>query len=365
MTLKFGLISLGSKSSNMILEEAKNIFDEADLIDIRKIEIKIDKKTTVLYNGEPLKQYDCLLMRGSYKYATLLYGLTEIYKNKCFIPIDATAHVLAHNKFMTHLNFSSDKNLKMPGTYYAAKITETKEFLKTLNYPIILKFPSGTHGKGVIFAESASSAISMIDALDVFKQPVIIQDYIDIKSDIRIIVAGDKIIGSMKRIAKGDDIRANAHQGGDAEPFIVTPTIKQMSIEAAKKIKANICAVDIIESDYGPLILEVNTSPGLQKITEVTKKNIAKEMAQYLFEETEKFKAKEDKVQTRDVMTSIGIKEIGSRDFEAELKVNANRIIVPDFAYKMSKFQEGEDVTIRVSEHKIEIIRNNSDSSGF
>jgi len=77
----------------------------------------------------------------------------------------------------------------------------------------------------------------MVDALDVFKQPVIIQDYVNINSDIRVIVAGDKIIGSMKRIAKKDDIRANAHQGGDAQPFVVTPTIKHMSIEAAKKSK--------------------------------------------------------------------------------------------------------------------------------
>jgi len=357
MVKKFGLISLGSRSSKMIFEEAGKLFDEADLIDIRKIEIRIDKKTTVLYDGEPLKDYDCLLMRGSYKYSSLLYGLSEIYKDKCFIPLDSNSHILAHNKFMTHLNFSSEKNLTMPNSYFAAKISESKEFLKTLNYPIILKFPSGTHGKGVIFAESASSAISMIDALDVFKQPVIIQDYINVKSDIRVIVAGNRVIGAMRRIAKSGDIRANVHQGGDAEPFIVTPTIKSMAIQAAKKLKAGICAVDLIESDYGPLILEVNTSPGLQKITEVTKKNIAKEMAKYLFDETSKVLESKSKVETRDVMSGLGIEEIGARDFEAELKVNTNRIIVPDFAYKMSNFTSGENVIYRVSKNKIEIIR--------
>lgn len=355
--LKFGLISLGSVSSKMILDEAAKVFDRADLIDLRKVEIKIDKKTTVLYNGEPLEDYDCLYMRGSFKYANLLYGLTEVYKDKCFIPIDSNAHIIAHNKFMTHLLFSQDKNLKMPGTYYAAKITETKEFLKTLNYPIILKFPSGTHGKGVIFAESSASAISMIDALDIFKQPVLIQDYINIRSDIRIIVAGDKIIGSMKRIANSGDIRANAHQGGNAEPFIVTPTIKMMALEAAKKVKANICAIDIIESDYGPLILEVNTSPGLQKITQVTKKNIAGEMAKYLYDETYKLRSQKDKLRTRDVMGSVGIEEIGTRDFEAELVVKNGKILLPEFAYKMSEFKEGEDVTYRISKDKIEILK--------
>lgn len=357
LKLKFGLISLGSLSSKMILDEAAKLFDKADLIDLTKIEFKVDKKTTVLYNGEPLKDYDCLYMRGSFRYANLLYGLSEFYKDKCFLPIEANAHIIAHNKFMTHLLFSQDKNLKMPGTYYAAKISETKEFLKTLNYPIILKFPSGTHGKGVIFTESASSAISMVDALDVFKQPVLIQDYINIKSDIRVIVAGNKIIGSMRRISKQGDIRANAHQGGSAEPFIVTSEIKIMSLEAAKKIKANICAIDIIESDYGPLILEVNTSPGLQKITEVTKKNIAQEIAKYLFEETTKLRSQKDKLKTKDMMGQIGIEEIGTRDFQAELLIKNNKIIVPEFAYKMSEFKEGEDVIYKISKNKIEIIR--------
>lgn len=358
MGLKFGLISLGSVSSKMLLEEAKNYFEIADHIDLRKIEIKLDTKTTVLYDGEPLKEYDCLYMKGSYRYSTLLYGLSEVFKDKCFVPLDSNSHIIAHNKFMTQLFFAKNKNLKMPGTYFAAKVSETKQFLKTLNYPMILKFPTGTHGKGVIFTESYQSASSMIDALDIFKQPAIIQDYIDIRSDIRVIVAGDKIIGSMRRIAKDGEIRANAHQGGNAEPYVVTTQIKSMCLEAAKMIKAGICAVDIIESDYGPLILEINTSPGLQKITEVTKKNIAKEMAKYLFEETERLKEGKDKVRTKDMMSDLGVAEIGSRDIETELMIRNNKIVLPEFAYKLSKFMEGEDVIIRISNEKIEIIKN-------
>ena len=249
----------------------------------------------------------------------------------------------------------------MPSTYFAAKISETKAFLRTLNYPMILKFPSGTHGKGVIFTESYSSASSMVDALDIFKQPVIVQDYINIKSDIRVIVAGEKIIGSMRRIAQNDEIRANAHMGGNAEPFIVTPEIKAMAINASKRVGAKICAVDIIESELGPLILEINTSPGLQKITETTKKDIAGEMAKYLYEETLKVKEGKDKVTTRDMMGEMGISEIGSRDIESELNVRNNKIVLPEFAYKMSGFHEGEDVIIRVSKDKIELIRQHSD----
>lgn len=357
MGLKLGIISLGSKSSKMILEEAGEFFETVDQIDLRKIEVKIDKKTTVLYDGEPLREYDCLYMRGSYKYSTLLYAISEEFKHKCYIPLDPNSHIVAHNKFMTHLKLSQEAFLKMPSTYFTAKISETKSFLKTLTYPIILKFPSGTHGKGVIFAESYSSASSMVDALDVFNQPVIIQDYVNINSDIRVIVAGDKIVGSMRRIAQRDEVRSNAHMGGSAEPYLVTPEIKRMSITAAKKIKADICAVDIIESDYGPQILEVNTSPGLQKIQEVTKKNIAREIAQFLFEETTKKRELKDKDTSKELVSSMGIEEIGSRDFEAEIKINSGRIILPEFASKQAEFYSGENVVIRTSKDKIEIIK--------
>lgn len=354
---KFGLISLGSKSSKMILDEAAKLFDEANHIDIRKIEIKMDKTTEVLYDGAPLEQYDCLFMRGSFRYANLLFALSEIYKDKCFVPIDANAHVIAHNKFMTQLVLSSKKFLHMPSTYYTAKLTETKQFLKTLNYPIILKFPTGTHGKGVVFSESYSSAASMIDALDVFDQPVLIQEYINIKSDIRVIVAGDKIAGAMKRTASADEVRANAHQGGDAEPFVVTTEIKNMSLEAAKMLNAKICAVDIIESDYGPLILEVNTSPGLQKITEVTKKNIAADIAKYLYEETVKIKTSKDKKVARDIMGKIGVEEIGERELRGEVKIRNNKIILPEFVYDLAKLNDEEEVTFKVKDGKIEIIK--------
>ena len=357
--LKFGLISMQSGSSQMLIEEAQKVFGQADLIDIRKVEIKINnRETEVLYDGKKLQKYDCLYLKSSHRYAELMFGLTEIFGNDTFIPLTAQSHLVAHNKFLTHLSYAQNKFLKMPDTYYAAKISETKNFLQTLNYPVILKFPSGTHGKGVIFTESEKSAKSMVDALDVFKQPLIVQDYINIESDIRVIVAGSKVVGSMRRIAKKGEARANAHQGGEAEPFVVTPEIRQMCLEAANKIGAKICAVDIIESDYGPLILEVNTSPGLQKITEVTKKNIAGEIIKYLHEETSKIRQSKDKIQTRDVMGSIGVEEIGERDFEAELKIRTGRIVLPEFVTKMTHFKDDEEVTIKVSEDKIEIIKN-------
>ncbi len=351
--MKFGIIGLGSKSTMMILKEAENYFSVVKFMDIRKIEIKLNSKINILYNGKPIEKFDCLYLKGSYRYSTLLYALTELLKNETYIPIDSNAHIIAHNKFLTHLLYSQESDIKMPMTYYAPRITETKEFLKTLNYPIIMKFPSGTHGKGVIYTESYSSASSMIDALDIFKQPVLVQDYIEIKSDIRAIVAGDKVVACMRRKSQDLEIRANAHQGGTAVPYKPTTEIKKISINVAKKLKAEVCAVDLIESDYGPLVLEVNTSPGLQKITEVTKINVADEIVSFLYKKTKSLRSKKDKKTSNKVMNNLGISNIGESDFETELRIVNNKIVLPEFATNFSKFSNKDNVIFRIKENEI------------
>jgi len=252
----------------------------------------------------------------------------------------------------------------MPMTYYAPKISETKKFLKTLNYPIILKFPSGTHGKGVIFTESFASASSMIDALDVFKQPVLIQDYINIKSDIRVIVVGNDIVASMKRTSPNEEVRANIHNGGTATPYKPSSEIKNMAISAAKIIGAEICAVDIIDSDYGPLILEINTSPGLQMITEVSKVNVAKEIVNYLFKKANERTSNITKNTSDKVIKDLGINKMDenkTNEFEVEAKVINNKIILPEFVTKISKIKKEETITIKIKDGEIKINKINED----
>jgi hypothetical protein len=161
----------------------------------------------------------------------------------------------------------------------------------------------------------------------------------------------------MRRIAKNQEVRANAHLGAEGEPFVPTPEIKRLALEAAEKVKAYICAVDIIESEMGPLILEINTSPGLQKITEVTKKNIAKEIAEFLYEETKKFREQKNKVLTPKVLEETKVENIALTDIQMQLNVKNGKILLPEFALQLSKFGETEEVVFKVTEGKIEITR--------
>src|SRR3989338_8295034 len=216
--MKAAVMSLGSKSSLMILEEMKKYFDSVDKIDLRDVEVNLGVgKLDVLYEGRQLPQYSCIYARGSFRYATLLRSVTRTLQRSSYMPIKAETFTLGHDKLLTHLALQHF-NIPMPATYFASSTRAAKKILNEMSYPIVLKFPHGTGGKGVMFAESYAAASSMLDALIVLKQPFLIKEYVETGGvDVRAIVVGDKVVASMKRKAVKGELRANIHAGGTGE----------------------------------------------------------------------------------------------------------------------------------------------------
>ena len=139
-------------------------FEEVDDIDIRKIEINISGRAAeILYEGKPLKEYDCVYVKGSFRFAQLLQTLTSLLEKKCYMPISADAFTIAHDKLLTHLELQKS-NIPMPKTYVSATVDAAKKILEKINFPVMMKFPHGTGGKGVMFADSYASASSLLDA---------------------------------------------------------------------------------------------------------------------------------------------------------------------------------------------------------
>ena len=172
--MKAAVISGGSVSSKMISEAMRKYFEEVDELNIRELDVSLGgKEPEVLYKGKAIKDYDCVYVRGSYKYANLLRSITTILGPKCYMPLRAGALTSGHSKLLTHLKFQVS-NIPMPKTYIASTAKAAKNVLKKLTYPIIMKLPSGTHGKGVMYAESIESASSMVDALALLNQPFIL-----------------------------------------------------------------------------------------------------------------------------------------------------------------------------------------------
>ncbi len=342
------IISLGSGSSMMTLNEMEKYFDEVDHLDIRNMDVNLEsKKIKILYDNKPIKQYDCIYAKGSFRYASILQVVTATLCKNTYMPIKDWAFNIGHDKLLTQLLLQRH-NIPMPTTYLSATITAAKKILKRLNFPIIMKFPHGTQGKGVMFADSLASANSVLDALHALKQPFIIQEYVDTDGvDMRLIVIGDKVVAAMKRIAGSDEKRANIHSGGHGEPFEPDSITKKIAIKAAKGIGCDICAVDMLESAKGPLVIEVNLSPGLQGITSTTNINVAKNIAKYLSEQTKKISDKEKVEESSKIMHDLDLSNNNTQEILTQIDFRGDRMLLPKVVTTIAKFNEDTEYVIK------------------
>jgi len=237
-------MSMGSKSSIMTLAAMKKYFDAVDDINIKNMEVMLGRKElSILYNGKPLQKYDCIYAKGSFRYAPLLRSITTAFYDTTYMPIKPNTFTIGHDKLLTQLALQYYK-VPMPDTFVVSSVEAAKKILGEVHYPIIMKFPHGTQGKGVMFAESFAAASSMLDAIETLKQPFLIQEYVETEgSDIRAFVVGDKVVASYKRKAAAGEKRANIHAGGKGEVFVMDAHTKKIAVDTAKSIGAEICAV--------------------------------------------------------------------------------------------------------------------------
>ncbi|MFH1439844.1 MAG: RimK family alpha-L-glutamate ligase [Candidatus Woesearchaeota archaeon] len=355
--MKAAIISLGSVSSQWTLEAMNKHFDSVDAIDVRQLEIKLGKENMdILYQNEPLSDYDCIYAKGSYKYAQVLRAITSAYKGKCYLPINANAFTLGHNKILTHLKLQN-AGIPMPQTYLTPTTEAAKKLLENINYPIIMKFPEGSHGKGVMVADSFASANSMLDALTTLKQPFIIQEYIETGgTDVRAFVIGDKVVAAMERRAAPDEKRSNIHAGGTGEAVLLDTHTKRIAVKAAQALGCDICGVDILEGVKGPLVIEINLSPGLQGITKATNIDIADKIAKFLSEKALDFKKDKDgKVKTSDILREVGIdSDVATpKEIITNLTIRGKRIILPDIVTDLTDFDDKHEVVIHAKKGRL------------
>jgi len=292
--MKIGIISLGGKSSLSIAEACKKYFREVDSLNIRNFEVHLTPEgINLTYGGKSLKDYDCLYIRGSHKYALLQRAITRVLSRKVYNPIDKEGFALGHDKFLTLVELQKQK-IAIPSTYYAATTELAKQILeKEVKYPVIMKVPRGTHGKGVMVADSLASGKSILDLLEHFKEPYLIQEFVKTKSvsDIRAIVVGSKVVAAYERRAGNGELRANIHLGGERHKYTLSSDEEKLAVGSAKAIGADICGVDILNSK-SPSVIEINLSPGIAAIEEVTGVDVSDTIAEFLHSQTLKFKEK-------------------------------------------------------------------------
>ncbi len=197
---------------------------------------------------------------------------------------ESIAIARSRDKFRS-LQLLARKGLPMPLTGFAQSPDNTSDLIRMVGgAPLVIKLLEGTQGKGVILADSQASAISIINAFKETGANILVQEYIEEShgTDLRCFVIGDKVVAAIKRQAKEGEFRANVHQGGKALAVKLTPKERALAIAAAKTMGLKVAGVDLVRSSRGPLVLEINSSPGLEGIEKATHMNIAGKIIHYV-----------------------------------------------------------------------------------
>ncbi len=239
--------------------------------------------------GVALPQFDAVIPRIG---ASMTYYGTAVLRHMetmgMYTINESIAISRSRDKFRS-LQLLARKGLPMPVTSIAAQAAQSVDSAADLiemvgGAPVVIKLMEGTQGKGVMLADSHQSAVSIINAFKEVSANILVQEFIEESrgTDIRCFVIGEKVIAAIKRQAKEGEFRANVHQGGQAIQVTLTPQERSIAIGAAKTMGLKVAGVDLIRSNHGPLVLEINSSPGLEGIEKATGVNIAGKIIAYI-----------------------------------------------------------------------------------
>lgn len=291
----------GNYSTKRLVEEAKKRGHEVKVIKYRECYASIEKSNpTVSYRGEDLGKFDAIIPRiASYmtRYGTAIVRQLEM---QGVYTISGSLAINRSRDKLRSLQVLAKAGVGIPKTVVSRNSTDIDNLLEKLGgMPIIIKLARGTHGNGVVLAETKKAAKSVLQAFYLTNEDgtnILLQEFVkeSAGTDIRALVVGGRVVASMKRQSLDDDFRSNLHKGGEGTKIKLTEEERKMAIKAAKAMGLNVAGVDMMRSDRGPLILEVNASPGFG-IEKVTGRNVAAPIIEYI-ELNAKRRNKKDKV---------------------------------------------------------------------
>lgn len=285
-----------SPSTMKIYEAMKESgrFSSVLFVPTEGIKIGVKKKEfPIFYREIDLTNFDAVVPRIGASKSMFGYLMAKyLTEAGVYSPLRPESILIAHNKYLT-LEALNRAKVPVPETYLTMSPPCAKRVVSEMKPPIVMKLLGGAGGKGVMFSDDEENAFSLIDTLDVLRQPLFIEKYVkNPGEDIRIIVVGKSVAASMKRVAKKGSKRSNLSSGGKGVSFKIDSTLERIAIRSAKAIGAEVCGVDVIETPRGkPLVIEMNVCPGM-KIADVTNKNIPKMIANYVADRTETYKPK-------------------------------------------------------------------------
>jgi len=301
--MKIAILSNGNAnySTRRLKEEAEKRGHEVKVIKYKNCYISIERHDNrVYYKGKPLDKFDAIIPRISSsmtKYGTAIVRQLEMQGE--YVLSKSLAIVRARDKLRS-MQLLAKNDIDVPKTLISRNTADIDELLAQLGeMPVIIKLASGTHGNGVVLAETKKAAKSVMQAFylnDDSGTNILLQEFVkeSAGTDIRAFVVGSKVVASMQRRSLDDDFRSNLHKGGSGTIIKLTPEEEKVAVKAAKMMGLSVAGVDIMRSSRGPLVLEVNASPGFG-IERVTGRNVAGKIIEYV-EQNAKRTVRKDRV---------------------------------------------------------------------
>lgn len=252
---------------------------EVDIIDTLHCYMDVTRsRPTVRYAGHQLPRYDAVIPRIGASitfYGTAVVRQFEMMGTFC---INESVAISRSRDKLRSLQLLSRKDIGLPRTGFASKPDDIPDLIKNVGgAPLVVKLLEGTQGIGVVLADTNKAAEAIIEAFMGLKANILVQEFIKEAggADIRCFVVGNKVVAAMKRQGAEGEFRSNLHRGGSAKLIRLTKEERATAINAAKAMGLNLCGVDILQSNHGPVVMEVNSSPGLEGIEQATNKDVA------------------------------------------------------------------------------------------
>jgi|TARA_B110000285_G_scaffold84541_1_gene97001 ribosomal protein S6--L-glutamate ligase len=273
-------------STRRLVEEAEKRNHIVEVIDPLSCDLIIEnEKPTILYKDKYLDYVDAIIPRiGA---SVTFYGCAVVRQFEMmnvFSSVSSDAIIRSRDKLRSFQHLSK-AGVDMPKTVFTNYSRDVEKVIAQVGgTPVVIKLLEGTQGIGVVLAESKIAAESVLEAFNGLEARALIQEYIaEAKgADLRALIVDEQVVGAMKRQGKEGEFRSNLHRGGTYEHYKLSDVEIKIAIKAARKLKLPICGVDLLQSDRGPLVMEINSTPGLEGIESASKKNIAQAIITYI-----------------------------------------------------------------------------------
>jgi ribosomal protein S6--L-glutamate ligase len=286
-------VKIAILSTNRNLYSTKKLYEaalkrghECVVLDHRKCYVGIKQgKPSIHYNGQDVSDIDAIIPRIGASVTFYGSAIVRQFEVMGVVSANPSQGITRSRDKLRCMQILSGAGIGLPVTGFAKNTHDVDDLIKMVGgAPLVIKLLEGTQGIGVVLAETKKAASSVIEAFFGLGNNILIQEFIKESkgTDIRVFVVDGKVVGAMKRIAKEGEFRSNLHRGGTAELIKLSKAERETALRASKELGLTVCGVDMLPSDRGPLVLEVNSSPGLEGIEKATGKDIASKVIEFI-----------------------------------------------------------------------------------